>query len=61
MNLDQLKKQYNETIMSTEKLKELRIKYNEDIEMRVKLDLLLIARIGQDALLDFWKDNKLTD
>ena len=45
--------------MSTEKMKELRIEYKDDPQMRVNLDLLLLARIGKDALLRFWEDNNL--
>ena len=46
--------------MSTEKLKQLRIKFKDNLEMRVKIDLLLLTRIGEDALYKFWNDNNLS-
>ena len=46
-------------IIPTENLKKLRIKWNFNPEMRVKIDLMLLERIGQDALEQFWKENNL--
>ena len=40
--------------MSTEKLKELRIEYKDDVEMRINIDLLLLERIGETELIKFW-------
>ena len=45
--------------ISTEKLKEMRIEYNDNSKMRIDIDLLLLTRIGEEALIKFWADNKL--
>lgn len=44
--------------MSTKKLKELWVEYKDNAEMRIKIDQLLLDRIGEDDLIKFWDENK---
>lgn len=44
--------------ISTEHIKSLRIKYNNDIQKRVDLDRILLNRIGKTALIEFWDSIK---
>lgn len=53
------KRKISEDLVSTEKLKEMRIEYKDNSKMRIDIDLLLLGRIGEEALVKFWKDNNL--